>query len=116
MEWPNGIGVLEKAIEKNWYKDVVDQLQKDFMLANIAIKLDVKLSPVKLKAILQEKIYVLLMEKYSKFLNLMYVMDIPESELINTRWEDVVATSRQTTNLIINRIYKKIAVRKKFAT
>ncbi|OQD43691.1 hypothetical protein BUL40_03520 [Croceivirga radicis] len=116
MECPNGIGILEKAIEKNWYTDVVRQLQKDFMLANINIHLDVDLLPEKLSAVLQEKIYVLLMEKYAKFLNLMYVMDIPESELINTKWENVVETSKQTTNLIINRIFNKVAVRKKFAT
>ena len=58
------------------YGNLVAQIKKDFLLANIHVDWPSEILPKKLISLLHEKLYVLIMEKFNAYLNLLYVINI----------------------------------------
>lgn len=103
--------ILRKAKELNLYDKLVFQLQKDFDRSNIDIIFShsqIMPSPEMLTSQLREKIYFLLMERFSDYLNLLYVIDIPESSFKNLKVTDAVEVADQVTFLILKREWQKV--------
>ncbi|MEX0291692.1 MAG: hypothetical protein AB3N14_21495, partial [Flavobacteriaceae bacterium] len=90
-------------------------LQKDFDLANVALKEISGLSPENLITILKEKIYRLILEDFSDYLNLLYIIDVPESAFKTLEITDVVEVSEQVTFLILKRERQKVWTKNKYS-
>ncbi len=78
FDFSNVDELLKKAQDENLYKKLLLQLQKDFGLANIHVDITSSVLPEELKSVLLEKVYVLIMERFSEHLNLLYIVDVPE--------------------------------------
>jgi hypothetical protein len=104
----NSIALLEHANQKQLYQKLVQQLQKDFTLANIDITIDENLSPEGLKNLIHEKLYRLLLERFSEYLNLLYVVDVPEKAFKDIHMTDVVEVAEQVTFLVLKREFEKV--------
>lgn len=104
----NSIDLLEHANKKRLYEKLVHQLQKDFTLANIDITIDENLSPESLKTLIHEKLYQLLLERFSEYLNLLYVIDVPEKAFKDIHMTDVVEVAEQVTFLVLKRELEKV--------
>lgn len=110
----NSILVLRKAIKEDRYTKVILQLIKDFKLANVPVKLTILITPEDLKRELHEKIYYLLMEKGNDYLNLMYVVDVPEKALEFSKQADVVEFAEMATFFVLRRELQKVRLKEEF--
>jgi hypothetical protein len=73
--------LLSEAESENLYLKLIEQINKDFNLANEAIDFPMSTSPEELKIQLHEKIYRLIQYKFAEYLNLLYIIDVPEDQI-----------------------------------
>ncbi len=111
----NNVELLLFAKEKTLYQKLVSQLQKDFALSNIDIDLNLEISPEELVSVLHEKIYVLILERFSEYLNLLYIIDVPEKAFKNIAVTDVVDVAAQVTFLVLQRELQKVHLKAKYS-
>ena len=100
--------IVEEVSKNNLYSNLIKQLNKDFNLANIEIEFDREVLPLSLKLILHETIYNLIQEKFSDYLNLLYIVDVPENKVRGIDGSDLVKLSEQVTLLILQREWQKV--------
>jgi hypothetical protein len=61
--------LLEEAEKETLYLQLIEQMNKDFNLANEGIDFPLRITPEELKIELHEKIYRLIQYKFSEYLN-----------------------------------------------
>ena len=105
--------LIKEANKLNLYKKLVFQLNKDFQRANIDLDFHEDVLPSSLKLILNETIYKLIQEKFSEFLSLLYIIDVPENKVKELDGDDAVKLSEQVTFLILRREWQKVWFRNK---
>lgn len=101
------------ASAENLYEKLVLQLNKDFNLANESLDVEVSVLPIELKSILHEKIYKLIQYKFAEYLNLLYIIDVPEKEIKQLNGSDLVNLSKQVAFIILKREWQKVWFRNK---
>ncbi len=111
----NSLAVIIRAKAENLYDNLVVQLQKDFSRANIDVKITASLFAAEVEKLIQEKLYVLLLEKFDAYLNLLYVIDIPEKSMRQIKSNDIVEISKQVCLLILEREFQKVWYKNQFA-
>lgn len=107
--------LLKKAKDEKLYEKLLLQLQMDFGLANIQIDIVSSVLPEVLKNILHEKVYVLLMERFSEYLNLLYIVDVPEKAFKEIDVTDVVEVAEQVSFLILKREMQKVRLKSNYS-
>lgn len=100
--------LLSNAQKENLYSKLIDQINKDFNLANEAIDFPQSTTPNELKIQLHEKVYRLIQLKYTELLNLLYVIDVPEDTIKQLNGSDTVELSEQIAFLILKREWMKV--------
>lgn len=116
QKFQNSTALLEYAQERSLYRDLVLQLRKDFQFANVGLDLPEDISPVDLKSVVHEKVYFLIMEKFTDYLNLLYIIDVPEKSVKAIRTNDVVEISREVSFEILKREWQKVWFRNKYGS
>lgn len=107
--------LLKHAQNESLYEKLITQLEKDFTLANIDIDISVAIEPIDLKTILHEKIYRLILEKFDEYLNLLYIIDVPERAFKEIKVTDVVEVAEQVTFLVLKRELQKVWLKVKYS-
>lgn len=115
-KFENSIELLMSAEEQQLYQNLIVQLTKDFGLANIVVSIDNETLPSDLVSILREKIYVLILEKFNDYLNLLYVIDVPEKAFRQIDGTDVVEVAEEVTFVILKREYQKVILKQKYSS
>lgn len=100
--------LLSKAQKESLYLKLIEQLEKDFTLANQIIVIKEDTSPFDLKTELQNRVYDLIQHKFTEYLNLLYIIDVPESEIKSLTSVDLVELSEQIAFLILKREWQKV--------
>ncbi len=111
----NSVDVLRLAQQEQLYKKLLQQLDKDFKLANIQMNIPEDITPIELKRIIHEKIYFLLVEQFDAYLNLLYVVDIKESEVKKIVAPDVVDLADEVCFLMLKRVWTKVWFKNKYS-
>lgn len=112
---PNTIdSLLSQAESEMLYLKLINQLNKDFNLANEAIDIPEQASAESLKSILHEKIYRLIQYKFAEYLNLLYIIDVSEEDVKKLDGSDISVLSGQVAFLILKREWQKVWFRNKF--
>ncbi|MNQ57072.1 hypothetical protein D3C85_712160 [compost metagenome] len=106
--------LLAEAEGEHLYLKLVEQINKDFNLANEGIDFPLSISPPELKIQLQEKIYRLIQYKFAEYLNLLYIIDVSESEVKKLDGSDLVELAGQVSFLILKREWQKVWFRNKY--
>ncbi len=106
--------LFDKAESEALYEKLVGQIQKDFLLANIDLSIENDITPKLLKRLVHEKVYRLIQEKFAEYLNLLYIIDIPEDKIKQLNGSDVVELSEQVTFLILKREFQKVWYKNKY--
>lgn len=115
MLLPNNFDeLITQANSEDLYSKLVKQLNKDFLLANIDLDFDEDVLPTSLKFILHETVYNLIQEKFAEYLNLLYIIDVPERKIKQLDGSDMVLLSEQVTFLILQREWQKVWYRHKY--
>ena len=100
--------LLAEAEQENLYQKLIAQLNKDFNLANESIDIPENTLPENLKQLLHEKIYRLIQYKFAEYLNLLYIIDVSESEIKKLDGSDISALSSQVAFMILKREWQKV--------
>jgi len=106
--------LLAEAETENLYLKLIEQINKDFNLANEGIDFPLSTKPHELKVQLHEKVYRLIQYKFAEYLNLLYIIDVNESEIKKLDGSDLVALSEQVAFLILKREWQKVWFRNRF--
>ncbi len=106
--------LLSEAEGENLYLKLIEQMNKDFNLANEAIDFPLSMSPEELKLELHEKIYRLIQYKFAEYLNLLYIIDVSEEEIKKLDGSDLVILAEQVAFLILKREWQKVWFRNKY--
>ena len=115
MLLPNNFDeLITQANKENLYNKLVKQLNKDFLLANIDLDFDEDILPTSLKFLLHETIFKLIQEKFAEYLNLLYIIDVPEHKIKQLDGSDIVLLSEQVTFLVLLREWQKVWHRHKY--
>jgi hypothetical protein len=110
----NSNEVLTLANETILLSDLKHQIEKDFGLANMSLKLPLKFDAQIYVSVIREKVHYLMIEHFSEYLNLLYIIDIPESQFKQIAITDAVEVADQMTFLILRREYQKVWYRNKY--
>jgi len=105
--------LLSEAEKTNLYLKLIDQINKDFNLANEGVDFPQSTNPEELKVQLHEKIYRLIQYKFAEYLNLLYIIDVPEDQIKKLDGSDLVMLSEQVVYLILKREWMKVWFRNK---
>lgn len=103
-----------EAQKENLYLKLIEQINKDFNLANEGIDFPQSTTPDELKVQLHEKIYRLIQYKFAQYLNLLYIIDIPEETVKQLDGSDLVELSEQVSFLLLKREWMKVWFRNKY--
>ena len=96
------------------YSKLIEQINKDFNLANEAVDFPQSTTPYELKVQLYEKIYRLIQYKFAEYLNLLYIIDVAEDQIKRLDGSDIVELSEQVTFLILKREWQKVWYRNRY--
>ncbi|MBT8281896.1 MAG: hypothetical protein KJO16_09980 [Muriicola sp.] len=110
-EYQNSLELLQLAESRALYQKLVLQLKKDFTLANIEFDPPEDIAPLDLKVALKEKIYILLLERFADYLNLLYIVDVPEKAFSSMDAQDIVEVAEGACFLILKREWQKVWLR-----
>ena len=115
MLLPNNFDeLITQANDESLYSKLIIQINKDFLLANIALDFDEEILPTSLKYLLHETVLKLIQDKFTEYLNLLYIVDVSEDKVRQLDGSDVVLLSEQVTFLILQREWQKIWYRNKY--
>ncbi|TRX36372.1 hypothetical protein [Flavobacterium restrictum] len=106
--------LFQEAETTNLYLKLIEQINKDFNLANEGIDFPMSISPTELKIQLHEKIYRLIQYKFAEYLNLLYIIDVPEEAIKQLDGSDIGALSQQVAFLVLKREWQKVWFRNKY--
>ena len=106
--------LLHEAKNENLYLKLLDQINKDFNLANEGIDFPQSTKPEELQLQLHEKIYRLLQYKFAEYLNLLYIIDVPEDQIKKLDGSDLYQLAEQVAFLILKREWQKVWFRNKY--
>jgi hypothetical protein len=106
--------LLVEATNENLYCNLIEQINKDFNLANESIDLGQDIKPEELKSELHEKIYRLIQYKFAEYLNLLYIVDVPEDQVKKLDGSDILELSKQVVFLVLKREWMKVWFRNKY--
>ncbi|MRX39143.1 hypothetical protein GJU43_07645 [Flavobacterium sp. LC2016-23] len=104
----NADSLLVEAQSEALYLKLIEQINKDFNLANEGIDFPLSISPDEIKIQLHEKIYRMIQYKFAEYLNLLYIIDVSESEIKKLDGSDLVVLAEQVSFLILKREWQKV--------
>lgn len=106
--------LLDEAQTQDLYLKLIEQLNKDFNLANEAVDFPLSTNPEELKIQLHEKIYRLIQYKFAEYLNLLYIIDVNESEIKKLDGSEISELAGQVAFLVLKREWQKVWFRNRF--
>lgn len=106
--------LLQEVTNENLYLKLIEQINKDFNLANEAIDFPASTKPEELKIQLHEKIYRLIQYKFAEYLNLLYIIDVPEDQIKKLDGNDISELSAEVVFLILKREWMKVWFRNRY--
>jgi hypothetical protein len=113
-----GLQVLQQARTSGLLHSLMAQLQKDYSRAGLDFPILEKYllteDVPEIFASLKEGVYLLLMEHFEQYLNLMYAVDLPERDFQGIDPGDAVEAADQLSGLILNREWQKIQWRRNY--
>lgn len=115
IDFVDSKALLQASIQEELYEKLVAQISKDFALANIAIDLPFNVTPKNLKTILHQKVYRLIMDRFSEYLNLLYIIDVSEKTIKAIQATDTIEIADQVSFLILKREFQKVWFKKKYS-
>jgi len=106
--------LLSEAQKEKLYTKLVEQVNKDFALANKAVDFDAEITPINLKLGVHDKVHRLLQFRFAEYLNLLYIIDVPEKDIKSLDGSDLLELAEQVAYLILKREWQKVWFRNKF--
>jgi hypothetical protein len=107
--------ILVNAVENELYPKLIEQLNKDFSLANFNFQILENSAPVALKNELTAAIKNLINTDFTTFNALLYIADVSEENLQKIDSSNIDLYSEQITFLLLKRVWKKVWFRANYS-
>jgi hypothetical protein len=107
--------LISQATALDLYQKLILQLNKDLVYANIDLGFDEETLPTSLKLVLQDTVFHLIQNKFSDYLNLLYIVDVSELKIRALDGHDMVRLSEDVTFLILQRLWQKVWYKTKYS-
>ncbi|MEY8849712.1 hypothetical protein AB9K26_12915 [Psychroserpens sp. XS_ASV72] len=107
--------LISEANTLDLYSKLIQQINKDFHLANIDLDFEKDLSPKQLKQQLHEIVFQLINEKFAEYLNLLYIIDVSEQKIKGLDGHDTLKLSEEVTFLILQREWQKVWLKNQYS-
>ncbi|MFP4844247.1 hypothetical protein [Winogradskyella sp. PE311] len=107
--------LIVEAETLNLYEKLIIQLNKDLLLANIDLEFDVETPPTSLKFMLRETVFNLIQNKFTEYLNFLYLVDVSELKLSMLNENNTNQFSEEVTFLILQREWQKVWYKAKYS-
>lgn len=108
--------LLAHAGEHGLRTPLLAQLRKDFERASVPFPMSDQPAGTPTDEAwvqaLHESLYLLLMERFDAYLNLMYAADVPEREFRDLQVTDAVDVARQVALVLLRREWQKVWMRR----
>lgn len=109
MQLPKTSEILFESVkELGLYPDLIAQLNKDFLLANLDEEISENATPEGIKKYLEDLIFSLLNTDYDSYLKLLYIVDVSEHKLKQLHGGDFKVLSEQLCFQILLREWQKV--------
>ncbi|HLV63772.1 hypothetical protein [Galbibacter sp.] len=108
LSYQNTSEVLQAATQRDLYKNLIVQINKDLKFANLDCEFDYAISPHALANELCELIFNCINNKFADYLNLLYIADVPEHQIKALDGSDLVKLTQNVVFLILKREYQKV--------
>lgn len=106
--------LINQAEEEHLYFKLIEQTNKDFALANEPIDVPLDVFSFQFRDLVHEKVLKLIQNKFAEYLNLLYIIDVSESEIKKLDGSDLVQLAEQVTFLILEREWQKVWFRNRY--
>ena len=106
--------LISQAEEEHLYFKLIEQVNKDFALANEPLDVPASIFPFEFKNLVQEKIYKLIQHKFAEYLNLLYIIDVSEEQIKKLDGSDLEELSEKVTFLVMKREWQKVWFRNNY--
>jgi hypothetical protein len=107
--------LLVEAQAQTLYLKLIEQINKDFNLANEGIDFPMSISPEELKLQLHEKMYRMIQYKFAEYLNLLYIIDVSEDQIKKLDGSDLVILAEDVAFLVLKREWQKVWFRNHYS-
>ncbi|MGB1307825.1 MAG: hypothetical protein ACPG6B_02865 [Oceanihabitans sp.] len=107
--------LIEEANQLQLYRKLIQQLNKDFLYANIDLDFNLAITPANLKLQLHETIYRLIQEKFADYLSLLYIIDVSENQIKKLDGSDSLKLAEEVAFLILKREWQKVWFKNKYS-
>jgi len=107
--------LISEATTLDLYKKLILQLNKDLLYANVDLEFDEETLPTSLKLVLHETIFHIIQNKFSDYLNLLYIIDVSELKIRALDGNDTLKLSEDVTFLILQREWQKVWYKAKYS-
>ena len=107
--------LIQDIQNEDLYLQTINQLNKDFKLANIDKEISHLVKPIEFKIELEQFVLDLLTNSYDSYLNLVYRVDIQESELMKMSGKILADTVSEIAFLIIKGEFQKVWFKKRYS-
>lgn len=104
----NYIQLLKNIEVESLLKKLIQQLNKDFQLANLNESFKNSSSIDELVSDLKIILENLIVNRYDDYLNLLYRIDVSEIELLKLKSDNLPEIIEQITYLVLKREYQKV--------
>ena len=107
--------LISEATTLDLYEKLILQLNKDFLYANVDLQFNEETLPTSLKLVLHETVFHLIQNKFSDYLNLLYIIDVSEPKIRALDGNDTLKLSEDVTFLILQREWQKVWFKAKYS-
>ncbi len=107
--------LISESQQLKLYHKLILQLNKDLLYANIDLEFDEETLPSSLKLILQDALFNLIQNKFSDYLNLLYIIDVSEAKIKALDGSDGLQLSEEVTFLVLQREWQKVWFKAKYS-
>jgi hypothetical protein len=112
--YQNSKDLLVNITENKLYSKLIEQLNKDFRLANFDFHLSENNTPLALKEELKKAVKNLILNDFNTYNALLYIVDVSEESIKKIESSDDDIYSEHIVFLILKRIWKKVWFRAKY--
>ena len=108
LQGKTSLELLQCGEAENLIVKLIEQLNKDFELANINEEFELNISVLELKNNLDSLLLHLITKKYDDYLNLLYRIDVSEKEMATISYNNLAETIENITFLVLKREFQKV--------
>lgn len=110
----NSEELVREANKEALFSALVKQLNKDLHLANIPYTFENERYGPEFLVVFGRMLYDLIQHKFDEYLNLLYIVDVPEHQIKNIKETDLERLVPQVAFLILKREWQKVWYRSRY--